>query len=220
MPQIEPLVIYPLDALTQAEVLDKHFDKWGKILSPNEYYSVGWGNLWVLLGNARLDAIDGPIENGQATAQVTRNGIVIFSTPISPPGTTSAFRVLTVYDTHWVFEIAQARDPLPPNTQWEDSFFSGEIFVDGRSQDALHGYDESFGFQTINGRPFYFFKRDGKTGVNYDGQEISLDYDGVWHYGCCSGGALNPRMAQNIIGFFAWRADQWYYTEMGVFPGQ
>jgi hypothetical protein len=217
IPEIEPLVIYPLDALTQAEVLDKHMDEWGKTLSPNEYYSVGWGNLWVMQGNDRLDAIDGPTENGKATAQVTRNGNFFFSTPVDSPGTTSAFRVLTVYDNHWVFEIAQERNPSPPNTQLVDSFFSGEIFVDGQSLDALYGYDETFGFQTIHGRPFYFYKCDGKIGVSYDGQEIALGYDGVWHYGCCSGGALNPRMAQNIIGFFAWRGDQWYYTEIGVF---
>jgi len=216
-PEIEPLVIYPLEALTQAEVLDKHMDEWGKTLPPNEYYSVGWGDLWFVRGNNKLEAVWGPTENGKVTAQVTRNGIVVFSTPINPPETTSPFRVLTVYDNHWVFEIAQEKNPLPPNTQLVDSFFAGEIFVDGQSLNDLHGYDESYGFQTIHGRPFYFYKRDGKTGVSYDGQEIALGYDGVWHYGCCSGGALNPRMAQKIIGFFAWRGDQWYYTEIGVF---
>jgi hypothetical protein len=217
LPEIEPLVIYPLDALTQAEVLDKHMDEWGKTLPPNAYYSVGWGNLWVMQGSNRLDAVYGPMQpDGKMLAQVTRNGNVFFSTPIEAPGTTSAFRVLTVYDDHWVFEIAQEK-ALPPNTQLVDSFFAGEIFVDGQSLNDLHGYDESYGFQTIHGRPFYFYKRDGKIGVSYDGQEIALGYDGVWHYGCCSGGALNPRMAQNAIGFFAWRGDQWYYTEIGVF---
>ncbi|HEX7620924.1 MAG TPA: hypothetical protein VF359_06965, partial [Anaerolineales bacterium] len=105
----------------------------------------------------------------------------------------------------------------PPNTQLVDSFFAGEIFIDGQSLNDLHGYDESYGFQTIHGRPFYFYKRDGKIGVSYDGQEIAFAYDGVWHYGCCSGGELNPHIAQNIIGFFAWRGEQWYYTEIGVF---
>jgi len=216
-PEIEPLVIYPLDALTQTEVLDKHLSEWGKTLSPNEYYSVGWGDLWVKQGKDKLEAVDGPMENGKDIAQVMSNGNVIFSTTIEPPGTTSAFRVLTVYDNHWVFEIAQEKTPLPSNTQLVDSFFAGEIFVDGQSLNDLHGYDESYGFQTIHGRPFYFYKRDGKIGVSFDGQEIALDYEGVWHYGCCSGGALNPRMAQNIIGFYAWRGDQWYYTEIGVF---
>ena len=216
-PEIEPLVIHPLDALTQAEVLDRHKDEWGKTLPPNEYYSVGWGDMWVMQGNDKLEAVWGPTENGKMTSQVSRNGNVFFSTLIEPPGTTSPFRVLTVYDDHWVFAIAQEKEPLTPNTQLVDSFLTGETFVDGQSLNDLHGYDASFGFQTIHGRPFYFYQRDGKTGVSYDGQEIALGYDGVWHYGCCSGGTLNPRMAQNIIGFFAWRGDQWYYTEIGVF---
>jgi hypothetical protein len=217
-PEIEPLVIYPLDALTQTEVLDKHKDEWGNTFSPNEYYSVGWGNVWVKKGNDKLEAVWGPTENGKVTAQVTRNGNVIFSKPIEPPATTSPFRVLTVYDNHWVFEIAQEKT-LPSNLK-VDSFFAGEIFVDGQSLNDLHGYDESYGFQTIHGRPFYFYKCEGKIGVWYDGQEIALAYDGVWHYGCCSGGALNPRVAKNTIGFFAWRGDQWYYTEIGVFGQQ
>lgn len=214
-PEIEPLVIYPLDALTQTEVLEKHMDEWGKPLPPNAYYSVGYGNLWVMQGNDKLEAVDGPVENGQVSAQLTRNGKVIFSKLITTPGVTSEFRVLDVYDNHWVLELAQEK-AIPPN-QEVDSFFKGEIFVDGQSLNDLYGYEESYGFQTIHGRPFYFYKRDGKIGVSYDGQEIALGYDGVWHYGCCSGGALNPRMAQNIIGFFAWRGDQWYYTEIGVF---
>jgi len=216
-PKTEPLVILPLDALTQTEVLDKHKDLWGGTLSPSEYYSVGGGDLWVMQGIDMLKAVWGPTENGKVTAQVTRNGIVIFSTLIEPPGTSSPFRVLTVYDNYWVFEVAQENKSLPPNTYLVDSYFTGEIFVDGQSINNLHGYDDSFGFQTIHDRPFYFYKRDGKTGISFDGQEIALGYDGVWHYGCCSGGDLNPRMAQNIIGFFAWRGDQWYYTEIGVF---
>ena len=191
-PEIEPLVILPLDGLTQAEVMDRHKDGWGKTLSPDQYYSVGGGDLWVMQGNDKLEAAWGPTENGKVTARVTRNGNVIFSTPIEPPGTTSPLRVLTVYSDHWALEIAQEKTPLPPNTQLVDSFFKGEIFVDGRSLNDLHGYDESFGFQTINGRPFYFYKRAGKTWVSYDGQNIALGYDGVWHYGCCSGGELTP----------------------------
>jgi hypothetical protein len=219
-PEIEPLVILPLEALTQVEVLDKHKDEWTKKLSPHEYYSLGGGDVWVMQGNDKLETSH--LQSDIGKALVARNGKIIFSTTIKPPATTSPFRVLSVYDNHWVFEVAQEKNPITPNTQMVDSFFSGEIFIDGQSLDKLHGYDESFGFQTIQGRPFYFYKQDGRTGISYDGQEIALGYDGVWHYGCCSGGELNPRMAQNMIGFFAWRGKQWYYTEIGVFgqPGR
>jgi hypothetical protein len=214
-PEIEPLVILPFENLSQTQVLDKHKDLWESTLSPHEYNH--GGDLWAIRGDIKLEPVWGPMDSGKLTAQVKRNGVVIFSTLIEPPGTMNPFRVLTVYDNHWVFEIAQEKEPIPPNTQQVDSFFKGEIFVDGQSINDLHGYEESFGFQTIHGRPFYFYKRNDKTGISFDGQEIDLGYDGVWHYGCCSGGALNPRTAQNIIGFFAWRAEHWFYTETGVF---
>ena len=211
MPEIEPLVIHPMDGSTQAEVLQKHASLWGETLPPNAYYSVGHGSLWVMQGSDKLEAVEGPVENGQVTAQVTSNGKVVFSKSITPPGVTSEFRVLDVYGSHWVLELAKAK------TNQADSFFAGEIFVDGQSLNDLLGYEDSFDFQTINGRPFYFFKRGGKIGVAYDGLEIPLNYDGVFHYGCCSAGALNPRIAQNITGFFAWRGGDWYYTEIGIF---
>jgi hypothetical protein len=221
-PEIEPLVILPLEALTQTQLVEKHMNEWVKPLSPHEYYSIGGGDVWVMQGKDKLEAVWAPMGNGKVIAQVTRNGKIIFSIPINPPAVGSPLRVLSVYDNHWVFEVAKEKTSTAANTQPVDSFFSGEIFIDGQSLDQLHGYDESFGFQTIQGRPFYFYKRDGKTGISYDGQEIALGYDGVWHYGCCSGGELNPRMAQAMIGFFAWRGKQWYYTEIGVFgqPGR
>jgi hypothetical protein len=216
-PEIEPLVFIPLEALTQAQVLGKHMNEWGKPLSPHEYYGVGGGDVWVIQGKDKLEATWKPIGNGKVIAQVTRNGKTIFSTPITPPAVGSPLRVLTVYDDHWVLEVGKEKPTSAATTQPGESFFSGEIFIDGQSLDQLHGYAESFGFQTIGDRQFYFYQRDGKTGISYDGQEIALGYDGVWHYGCCSGGALNSRMAQNIIGFFGWRGKQWYYTEIGVF---
>lgn len=216
-PEIEPLVFIPLESLTQVQVLGKHLNEWVKPLSPHEYYSLGGGDVWVVQGQDKLEATWSPMGNGKVIAQVTRNGKNIFSTPLTPPAVGSPLRVLSVYDNHWVLEVAKEKTPIAPNIQPLDSFFSGEIFVDGQSLDQLHGYSESFGFQIMGDRPFYFYKRDGKTGISYDGQEIALGYDGVWHYGCCSGGELNPRMAQNMVGFFGWRGKQWYYTEMGVF---
>jgi hypothetical protein len=215
-PEIDPLVIYPLDGLTQSEVMNKHGDEWRKTLPPNEYYDVGHADLWVMQGNDKLATFWGTTEEGKVNAQVTRNGIVFFSEPIKPPGTTSPFRVLTVYDDHWVLEIAQER-PILPNSFLGGSSFTSDIFVDGQSLNAHQGYEESYGFQTMHGRPFYFYFRDGLTGISYDGQEIPLDYEGVNHYGCCSAGALNPHMAQNMIGFFSWQGENNFYTEIGVF---
>ena len=102
----------------------------------------------------------------------------------------------------------------------EDSFRAltrGEIFQDGQSLNEQYGYTESYSFQLMHGKPFYFFERDGRVGIVYDGQEILLGYDRVLHYGCCSAGVLNPLKYENMVGFFAVRGDKWYYVEIGVF---
>ncbi len=216
-PELEPLMLYPLDNLTQEQMFAKHADEFKNSLRPESYYGICYCTLWVMQGSDKLEASYGQpsVINLKTDVQVTRNGKVIFSEAIYSTGVTSDVRVLTTYNNHWVIELAE-RQELQINGQ-SQVYFSGSIFVDGRSINNLQGYDESFGFQTIHGRPFYFYKKDGKIGASYDGVEIPLKLNGIPHYGCCSAGEMNPRMAQNIVGFYAWRGDQWYYIEIGVF---
>ena len=89
--------------------------------------------------------------------------------------------------------------------------------MDGEILNESHGYEEAFGFQTLNGRPFYFFKRNGKIRASYDNVEIPLDYDRIPHYGCCSAAELNPRRYKDMLDFLATRDGNWYYIEIGVF---
>jgi hypothetical protein len=92
---------------------------------------------------------------------------------------------------------------------------SGQVILDGVSLNQRYGYQESFGFQLLRGKPFYFFRKDGKIGAAYDGQAIPLGYDSIPHYGCCSAGELNPRRSGNMLWFFAERDGAWYYVEIG-----
>jgi hypothetical protein len=141
---------------------------------------------------------------------ITQNGNEIFEmqAPVSP---ISAFRGLWAIENDWFAEIAVTRDDS------FRSFVKGDIFKDGISLNETHDYSESFGFQLLGGKPFYFFERFGRVGVSYNGQDIPLGYDHVLHYGCCSAGEINPRMFENMVGFFAVRGDKWYYVEIGAF---
>ncbi len=69
----------------------------------------------------------------------------------------------------------------------------------------------------MHGKSFYFFKRDDKIGISYNGVEIPRGYDEVLHYGCCGTATLNPKVAQNMVAFFARKGSAWYYIETGVF---
>ena len=141
---------------------------------------------------------------------ITQDGEEIFTTK-APVLANDSFLGLWAYEDHWFIEvIRQAEDPSRALT-W------GEIFQDGQSLNARYGYAESFGFQLMHGKPFYFFERDGRIGAVYDGKEIPLGYERVLHYGCCSVGVLNPIKYENMVSFFALRDGTWFYVEIGVF---
>lgn len=214
-PELEPLVLIPLDNLDQQQMLSQHAADLQESLPRESYYSLCFCDLRAMQGKNLLETfIDAnATHTSKELVGVTRNGKVIFSVINESPGVTSDFRVLATYGNHWVLELAGRLAP---------DVFPGRIFVDGKSINALNGYDESFGFQTIDGRPFYFYERNKKIGISYYGHEIPLGYDSVPHYGCCTGGELNPQIARNMIAFFAWRganwrSAKWYYVEVGVF---
>lgn len=111
----------------------------------------------------------------------------------------------------WYVEIAHVE------TESEEQFSKGDIYKNGKSLNEEEGYDESFDFQILNGKPFYFFSKDGKIGFSYAGSETKLDFDDVSHHLCCSAAANNPRHYPRMVSFNAWKSDDNFYIELGVF---
>jgi hypothetical protein len=114
---------------------------------------------------------------------------------------------LWAYDQHWVLEAA----PISPDGP------VGMIIRDGVLLNELYGYEEMFGFQLIAGRPFFFFKQDGKIGFSFDGEIVEAGYEEIPHYKCCGIAPINPVVAQKMVSFFAERDGVWYYVEAGVY---
>ena len=168
-----------------------------------------------MLGSDLLSASEEYNNLGQGHVRVTRNGEEIYKISVGQGSPVNGLRGLWVYDDHWALETANVTTQTEGNTI--DSFAVGQVTVDSVLLNDELGYEEAFGFQTIHGKPFYFFRRDGKINASYNGIEVPLGYDEIPHYGCCSAGALNPMMYQNRITFFARRGEVWYYAEIGVF---
>jgi len=114
------------------------------------------------------------------------------------------------YDGHWVVEFIG----VLPGTDGDQ--FNGYIVQDGQNLNEVCGYDETFNFALIDGRPFYVFRRDGKIQIYYDGQEIPTGYDAIPHYQCCSAAVLNPSTSSNMVWFYPKRGEQEYYVEAFV----
>lgn len=117
-------------------------------------------------------------------------------------------RGMWVIGEDWYAEVAHTTVPNP---------FWGEIFMNGVSLNEQFGYDETFGFQTLDDKPFYFFAKDGQIGINYAGETYQLGFESVSHYACCSGAAWNPKAYLTMVTFFAQRNEVEYYVEMGLF---
>lgn len=114
------------------------------------------------------------------------------------------------YAGHWVVEQI---DSIPgPDT----TTARGHIIQDGQDLNEVCGYEETFNFALLDGQPFYFFQRDGKIHIYYDGLEILSSYNTIWHYQCCSAAVLNPSTSPNMVWFYAKRGEQEYYVEAFV----
>jgi len=114
------------------------------------------------------------------------------------------------YEGHWAVELQlpNEQDPWLPT--------DGQIIQDGQDLNAACGYEESYNFALLGGKPFYFYRKEGGLGISYDGQELPLPYDEIPHYQCCSAGATNPETRPNLVWFFGRKGQQWYYVEAYV----
>jgi hypothetical protein len=215
VPELEPLTFTPLEG-TQEEILHKHQvdrEKSSSLPNPTQ----------VSLGENELIATTSvrTTEQGEKEfVEISRNGETIYSAQLGDAACPiPSLWGLWVYDNHWVLETAIIT-LIRGSDNSIDCSAQSQIIQDGVSLNEKNGYQESFGFQLMNSNPFYFFKKGARWGVSYDNQEIDLGYTRISHYECCSGSALNPRSAENMVSFFSQRGSiqpVWYYVEIGVF---
>lgn len=221
-PGVEPLTFLPVQG-TQEEILAKRQQEREKTFPDNSvvvnrrpglFIQLGDDKLGTLLSLTKYDTGAGAFEH--VTVQVSRNGEIIYSIPAGDGSPISSVQGLWAYSNHWILEIAHVTQKISPQNEISLETI-GQIVEDGELLNERHGYDDAFGFQLMNGKPFYFFKRDNRIDISYDDQEVPLGYAQITHYGCCSGAELNPRIAQNMVAFFAQRDGDWYYVEIGVY---
>jgi hypothetical protein len=94
---------------------------------------------------------------------------------------------------------------------------NGMLIVDGKIVNQDWGYDEIFGAQLLNEKPFYFFVQNGETRAAYHGQVLPMAYDYVFHGMCCEPAAFNVAGNGQMVWFYALRDGVWHYVEMGVY---
>lgn len=196
---------------SQEAVLDKHRTEREQTVS-NEIlstyvtmvpYMSSLGPGQSLTGVLGISAAD-PIRQ---TVNLMQGEETLFSVEAGLPSPALPLQGLWSYEGHWVLEVLYAEGEA-----WE-----GRLYQDGLLLNESLEYQEAFGFQLLAGKPFYFFQDESGLGYSYDGEETGLPYDEIPHYGCCSASLLNPVQAENMVAFYAYTGDDWYYVELGDF---
>lgn len=103
------------------------------------------------------------------------------------------------WENHWILEI------------------DGFLIQDGENLNARLGYEEIFGWQELNGKPFYYFRKGPRVGISYGGQTLPLYYDEIVHYLCCGYATYNPSGNEDMVWFYGLREGMWYYVEIGAY---
>jgi len=172
------------------------------------------GMVWaVFVGDEVLTAQEVFIpEPAKMQVAVRSGGNDLRTVDAGVPSPVSNLRSLWSDGLQWGVEVAQVE------SAGENFNVTGVLYLGGESLNAQKGYEEAFQYTTLNGKPFYFYKKNGSIGVAYNWKEQPLQLDEVPHYLCCSTGALNPRDLNGMITFFARRGEQWYYGQ--VYPNE
>ena len=130
---------------------------------------------------------------------VFRNGQVIYTARYFDRPAASGLIGFWTFGEHWALETV------------------GRIVIDGQDLNAVNGYDASYEFHLLGGKPLFFFEQAGKLNVSYDGRTAVLPFQSVPHYGCCSGGMENPlQMGDQLMLLYASQGGNWFYIELAA----
>ncbi len=174
-------------------------------------YPVSGGEGYKARAQARQEG-----ESAQTWVQLEQDGKVLLEVTAGNPSPIDPLQGLWVDQTGgWVLEVAHITNATQGNEI--QSEVTGQIYQNGELLNQKLGYAEMFGYQLLDGKPFYFYKSNGLISVSYDSQALPLTYDEIPHYGCCSAAVMNPISAPNWVGFFGRRGEDWYYTEIGIY---
>lgn len=168
------------------------------------------------LGSHELFAYEEFDPDGSGRVILTRDGTEIYRVSIGTASPLTNLRGLWTYDNHWVLEAVRVNIEQDGNATTFNT--TGQILQDGELLNEKHGYDETYEFQLLNGRPFYLFRRGGGIDANFNGVEIPLGYDQIINYRCCSESTLNPTHFRDHLDFFAHDGRGWFYVEVGLHP--
>lgn len=198
------------DFITEVETFDGTY-----LLTSDSYEERPWPpgrEPYAYVGDQLLFIESTSTAHQQGLISVYLDDKLAYQTEMHPVSTYGTLDGPWSYNGHWAFVLLDAK--LDDNQEnWK---MINRVVQDGQDLNTIKGYEQSFQFAVLNERPFFFYQKNGKIGISFDGQEMAANYDEIPHYNCCSPALLNPRVSMNMVWFFAKRGDDWYYVEAYV----
>ena len=143
------------------------------------------------------------IDSQNELVTVLKDGKIVYEVNIRT-STYSGLLEAWGYQDHWVIEVVTANGI--------------DIIQDGQSLKEKNHYEKVFAFQLLNNKPFYFFKKSGYGfGVNYNNNEIKLEYDDIPYYNAAPGSGGTIHQFQNMVLFYGVKNGAWHYALIGSF---
>jgi hypothetical protein len=122
------------------------------------------------------------------------NGDIVFT--LTTPWLPNHRPSLRAWNGHWILEE------------------NGFVIQDGEMLNQKLGFLEVFNWSLVKDKPTYFFQKDSRIGLSYDGKILPINYQNVAHDLCCGPTQNNPSMGNDAIKFFGERDGVWYYVVM------
>jgi hypothetical protein len=222
-PSTEPLVFVPISDYSQEKILANHADERKLQFPDNSFFDEMKFGMKTKFNGRELIALEEHIIStdinspASVVIEVMLNDEVIYSADTGNTSPVTSLQGLWSYDQDWVLEYADVTVTYSETENTASSIATGHIVKNGVSLNEQLSFAETFGFQLMSGKPFYFLEEEGQIGISYDEQVTMLGFEEIPHYGCCSAGMLNPNCTQNMVSFFAQKGSTWYYVEIGVY---
>ena len=86
------------------------------------------------------------------------------------------------------------------------------LVLDGEILNTKLGFQEIFGWNIIDDKPVYLFRKGARLGLSYDGKVLLLPYDDIARGLCCGLASNNPRTIDDSVYLFGKRDGIWYYA--------
>ncbi|HMS91160.1 MAG TPA: hypothetical protein PKC87_02990 [Candidatus Absconditabacterales bacterium] len=99
---------------------------------------------------------------------------------------------------------------------WTDSSPENDVIINGESMREKYLFDSSYSPMIISNKLIFLGHTKDKVYVIVDGISNQINYEEVFHNGCCSMGGMNPIGNDQSMYFYAKRNGEWFWVTVNI----